>query len=71
MILTGQKIAEEVRSGKITITPFAPEHITTNSYDLTLGETFIKYTGSIIDSRIANEYETIVCSPDQPISMQK
>ena len=38
MILTGNKITEEVLNGKIVIEPFDPAAVTTNSYDLTLGD---------------------------------
>lgn len=59
MILTGKKIHEEVQVGHITLDPFVPGRLTTNSYDLTLGPTLIRYTGDILDPRCENPYETI------------
>lgn len=61
MILTGKAITENVVNCQITIEPYNKEHVTTNSYDLTLGNQFIRYTGEILDPRIDNEYEIIEC----------
>jgi dCTP deaminase len=57
MILTGTKILEEVKQNRITLDPFSPKHISTNSYDLTLGDTFIRYKGDVLDTAVDNEYE--------------
>jgi len=43
MILTGKKIIEEVQKNRIEILPFDEKRITTNSYDLSLGDTLIRY----------------------------
>ena len=43
MILTGNKITEEVLNGKIVIEPFDPAAVTTNSYDLTLGDKLVMF----------------------------
>ncbi len=59
MILTGKKIIEEVKSNKITISPFIKKRATTNSYDLSLGETIIRYTSKIIDPKSESSYEII------------
>lgn len=59
MILTGQKIIEEVEAGKIEIAPFERAKATTNSYDLALGDTVIRYKPGIIDPRKAPEYEEV------------
>ncbi len=59
MILTGNKIIKEVKSGKIEITPFDKNRITTNSYDLSLGETIIRYKAEIIDPKVETPYEEI------------
>jgi dCTP deaminase len=64
MILTGNKILEEVRSGKIDINPFAEEKLTTNSYDLILGKKIIRYLVDVIDPRIATAYEEIDIGED-------
>lgn len=57
MILSGHKIEQEHASGKITLEPFSRTHITTNSYDLTLGARFIRYLGEVIDPAQLNAYE--------------
>ena len=64
MILTGNKIIEEVESGKIEITPFDKSRITTNSYDLSLGETIIRYKAEIIDPKVETSYEEIKIPSD-------
>jgi dCTP deaminase len=60
MILTGEKIKEEHVNGNIIIEPFNKECITTNSYDLTLGNYFYRYTEGTLDSKKDNPYEKIV-----------
>lgn len=59
MILTGSKILKEVKRNKIKISPFNPLRITTNSYDLRLGEKLIKYTSKIFDPKKKPDYENI------------
>jgi len=56
MILSGKEIQKQVNKGRIILTPFNEENITTNSYDLTLGNSYIKYTGKIIDPAKENKY---------------
>ncbi len=51
MILTGNKITEEVLNGKIVIEPFDPAAVTTNSYDLTLGDKLVMYTDEVLDPK--------------------
>lgn len=58
MILAGLSIKEEFEKKRIHITPFDYRQITTNSYDLRLGDKFIRYTTKIIDPRKENAYET-------------
>lgn len=60
MILTGKKIVEEVDSGKIEISPFYGNRVTTNSYDLSLGKTIIRYTCDVIDPKKESSYEEII-----------
>jgi dCTP deaminase len=57
MILTGLFIQEEFNKKRININPFDLKHITTNSYDLTLGNRFLKYKGLVIDPKEENPYE--------------
>jgi dCTP deaminase len=59
MILTGRKIQEEVEAGRIDLDPFSPDKITTNSYDLTLGGTVIRYKTGIIDPYEPTPFEEI------------
>ena len=63
MILTGKEIEKEVNGGMITITPFNPSCITTNSYDVALGNTLLKYTEEILDPKKNNSYEEILIPP--------
>jgi dCTP deaminase len=51
MILTGKKIQEEVALGRVTIAPFLPAQLSTNSYDLRLGDKYLVYTDEVIDPR--------------------
>lgn len=69
MILTGEKIKEEVANGKIEISPFSADRVTTNSYDLALGETIIRYTSKVIDPREKPEYEELTI-PDDGLVLQ-
>lgn len=59
MILTGRKIIEEVQKGKIDISPFCYEKVTTNSYDLSLGNTIIRYKPGVIDPKRKSLYDEI------------
>ena len=64
MILTGNKIIEEVKSGKIEIAPFDKKRITTNSYDLSLGDTLIRYKTGVIDPKQKTPHEEIKIPAD-------
>lgn len=44
MILTAQKIRDEVANGKLHISPFNDKHLGPNSYDLTLGNKLKVYS---------------------------
>lgn len=59
MILSGFEIEKRAKSGEISISSFNPEHVTTNSYDLTLGPSLIRYTEVILDPRRPNAHEVI------------
>lgn len=71
MILTGEKIMEEVKEGNIVIDPFKAHQITTNSYDLTLWNTFIKYTCETLDPKVDNPYELFKVEDNTAIKMNK
>ncbi len=64
MILTGAKIKEEAVKGDITILPFDETNVTTNSYDLMLGPTLIRYTEEVLDPRKENAFEEVII-PDE------
>jgi dCTP deaminase len=64
MILTGKKILEEVREGKIRIDPFDSSRLTTNSYDLALGKKLIRYTSEPLDPKVKPEFETLEIPPE-------
>lgn len=64
MILTGKKIMAEVKKGKIDIVPFDKCRVTTNSYDLSLGNTIIRYKQDIIDPKCQASYEEITIPED-------
>jgi dCTP deaminase len=60
MILTGKKIIEEVKKNKIDIFPFDKKRVTTNTYDLSLGDTIIRYKTDVIDPKIKPLYDEII-----------
>ncbi|MET8768848.1 dCTP deaminase [Streptomyces sp. NPDC004658] len=57
MILTGPEIHRERNEGRLTLDPFDKEHLSTNSYDLTLGPHLLHYTGAVLDTRRPNPYQ--------------
>lgn len=69
MILTGVKIKEEVAKNRIEISPFLADRATTNSYDLALGETIIRYTSKILDPKEKPEYEELTI-PDNGLLLK-
>lgn len=59
MILTGNEITKQHSMLRIDIQPFDINHVTTNSYDLTLGDSLVYYTDSILDPKKENNYSII------------
>lgn len=59
MILTGTEIAAECAAGRISISPYDPQRVTTTSYDLTLGADIVRYLDPVLDSKIPPRHETI------------
>jgi dCTP deaminase len=59
MILTGDKILQEVKAGRIIITPFDPKHITTNSYDFHLGNTLLISRDVTIDPKKPSSFDDV------------
>ncbi|MCY7911078.1 hypothetical protein MOB65_19650 [Bacillus inaquosorum] len=70
MILTGNQINKEWVNNKIVIKPFNKDNITTNSYDLTLGDTLIKYTDSVIDPKLESNITNITI-PEEGYLLKK
>ena len=64
MILTDKTIIDEISEGNIVIEPFNPEYLGTNSYDLTLHNTLILYTDSVLDVRKKNLSAPMVIPPE-------
>jgi dCTP deaminase len=60
MILTGSKIAEEVRQKRIHITPFDESRINPNSYNFRLGKLIKVYKDNLLDPKQVNETEDII-----------
>lgn len=54
MILTGPEITTAAHDGRLTITPFEPEQVNPNSYNVRLGPTLLTYTDTVIDARRLN-----------------
>jgi dCTP deaminase len=71
MILTWKKIHDEVISGLITIEPYEKNQITTNSYDLRLWNTFIKYKSDVLDTSKSNSYITKTYKSWDTITLDK
>ncbi len=72
MILTGNEILRQVEQGKIVITPFNKENITTNSYDISIGNEIAFYEDKILDPKKDNPIskvpildEGFVLTPDK------
>ena len=58
MILTDIDIIKYMETNDIIITPFDPEDLGTNSYDVHLGDKLMVYSGDVIDSKKPNQTET-------------
>ncbi|MEV6810103.1 dCTP deaminase [Streptomyces sp. NPDC051132] len=64
MILTGPEIDRERTEGRLRLEPYDKEHLSTNSYDLTLGSELVCYTGDVLDTRRPNPHRTAPITPD-------
>lgn len=64
MILTGPEIKRNVESGHITLLPFDPQMLSTNTYDLKLGDQLLRYTEEILDPAKPMTYEIFNIPPD-------
>ncbi len=54
MILTDQRILESIATGEIVITPYRPECLGTNSYDVHLSKHFATYNDRVLDAKKHN-----------------
>lgn len=57
MILTGIEIKKQIKKKNIIISPFNRKRITTNSYDLTLGDDYLVYLEKVLDPAKENRYK--------------
>jgi len=64
MILSGKKIDEEVKNGKITIKPYNYQDINPNSYNYTLGNYVKVYKNKLLDSKKKQDVEIIEIPDD-------
>lgn len=64
MILSGNKIKEEVLNGNIDISPFKIENINPNSYNYSLDEKLYVYKDNVLDSKKELEVEEILIPDD-------
>jgi len=54
MILSGLKIAEEVKAGRIFISDFDEKRLNPNSYNLRLADEVIRYNNHVLDMKYQN-----------------
>ncbi|WP_217231978.1 dCTP deaminase [Streptomyces anulatus] len=64
MILTGPEIAAAARDGRHAISPFEPDQVNPNSYNVRLGPTLLTYTAPVIDAYQANPTTTVEIGGD-------
>ena len=64
MILSGRKITDNVKNGKIQIEPFDELNVNPNSYDVTLGNKLLYYTDEYLDTAEKNNFEEIIIPED-------
>jgi dCTP deaminase len=69
MILSGIKIEEEVKEGRITILPYDKNNINPNSYNYTLGDYVKVYKNNVLDSKKKEETE-IIEIPDEGLVLE-
>ena len=64
MILTDQKILQAIDQGDIVISPFDPENLGTNSYDVHISKHLAVYVDKQLDARKHNKVEEIIMKDD-------
>jgi dCTP deaminase len=69
MILTDKTIIDEIAARNIVIEPLIEANIGTNSVDLTLSNTLLMYTDTILDTRKKNAYAPFII-PEEGIILR-
>jgi dCTP deaminase len=64
MILSDQRILQEIEQGHILIEPFNRQFLGTNSYDVHLGRYLAVYTSRILDAKLDNPVEEYTIPPE-------
>ncbi len=64
MILTDQKILEEIKKGTIVIEPYRDDCMGTNSYDVHLGKYLATYIDHVLDAKKHNLIEHFEIPPE-------
>ncbi len=64
MILTDKEILENIERKRIVITPFVPECLGSNSYDVHLGKTLAVYNDAVLDAKKHNQITTFEIPED-------
>ncbi|MFD8219243.1 dCTP deaminase [Streptomyces sp. NPDC059697] len=63
MILTGPEITAAAHDGRLTISPFEPDQVNPNSYNVRLGPTLLTYTAPVIDAHHPNPTTAVEIGP--------
>lgn len=63
MILSGREIARHM-GGEIVIEPFDPKRLNPNSYNLSLHNELLAYTGPVLDMKAQNPVEKLLIPPE-------
>lgn len=69
MILSGLKIAEEVKAGRIFISDFDEKRLNPNSYNLRLADDMLVYNHALLDMKWLNDY-TIMKIPEDGMILE-
>jgi dCTP deaminase len=69
MILTDQRICEEMARGSIVIAPYDQACLGSNSYDVHLGKTLAVYRNELLDARLHNHVDYLEIPDDGLILM--
>jgi len=64
MILTGPEITAAHRDGRLRISPFEPDQVNPNSYNVRLGPTLLTYTDPVLDAHRPNPTTQVDIGPD-------